>query len=89
LEENMPEALIGMGNIYIQQANYPAAIETLTQALQQVPTSPEAHYALANAYAQNGDVAQACETFQRFIDLNPPAAWQTEAQNAMSALGCE
>jgi len=89
LREGMPEALIGIGNVYLQQANYDAAIEALKQALNNAPKSPEANYALASAYAQSGDVETACETYQQFLDLNPPAIWKSQAEQAMMILGCE
>jgi len=88
LKENMPEALIGVGNVYIQQANYADAIEALQQAIEQVPDSPEAHYALGGAYAQSGDVENACEAYSQFLALNPPANWRTQGEQAMTILGC-
>ena len=88
LEENMTEALIGMGNVYLQQGDYAAAIEVLQQAIEQTPTSPEAHYALGSAYAQNGNIADACDTFSRFLELNPPSTWQAQAEQVMTALQC-
>ncbi|HET91818.1 MAG TPA: tetratricopeptide repeat protein [Chloroflexi bacterium] len=88
LKEGMPEALIGLGNVYIQQGEYDTAIETLQTAIETRPQSPEAHYALGEAYAQKGDMANACETFGQFMDLNPPQAWRTQAQQTMTMLGC-
>jgi tetratricopeptide (TPR) repeat protein len=88
LKENMPEALIGMGNVYIQQANYADAIETLQQAIEQTPDSPEAYYALGGAYAQSGDVESACEAYSKFLTLNPPANWRTMGEQTMATLGC-
>jgi tetratricopeptide (TPR) repeat protein len=88
LKENMPEALIGLGNIYIQQGNLGEAVEMLRQAIEQLPQSPEAHYALARAYAQQGDLAQACETYEKFLTLNAPSDWQMRAQEEMNTLGC-
>ena len=88
MRENMPEALIGIGNIHIQRQDFLAGSEVLKQALEGVPDSPEAHYALAQAYALNGDTTLACETYGRFIELSPPADWRTQATQAMSELGC-
>jgi tetratricopeptide (TPR) repeat protein len=88
LEENMPEALIGMGNVHIQQADYTAAIEVLQRATAQAPDSPQAYYALGEAYAQNGDTASACEAYSHFLTLDPPPTWRTQGEQAMTALGC-
>lgn len=86
--ENMPEALIGLGNIHMQQGEHAAAIEMLQQALELVPDSREAYYALGGAYAQSGDTERACETYSHFLTLDPPASWETQAEQAMTALGC-
>ena len=86
---DMPEALIGMGNIHIQRQDFEGAVETLKQALEEVPDSPEAHYALAQAYTLKGDEVLACQTYDRFIELNPPADWRTQAAQVMSELGCQ
>jgi len=89
LRENMPEALIGLGNIYLQQGDYDAAIQTLSQVIEVVPDSREAYYALGGAYAQSGDIDKACETYNEFLSLEPPAAWRTQAEQVMTSLGCE
>ncbi len=90
LREDMPEALIGLGNVRIQEGNYEAAVELLQQAIDLTTgLSPQAYYALGEAYAKSGDVDQACETYQSFLNLNPPQEWQARAKQTMSALGCE
>ena len=84
---DMPEALIGMGNVLIQQADYAAAIEALQRAIEQTP-APEAYYALGEAYARSGDTAGACEAYSRFLELDPPATWRAQGEQSMNALGC-
>jgi cytochrome c-type biogenesis protein CcmH/NrfG len=85
----MPEALIGLGNIYIQQGEYGTAIDALQQAVESLPDSREAYYALGSAYAQSGDIDEACETYQHFLTLDPPAEWRDQAEQMMVALACE
>lgn len=89
LRENMPEALIGLGNVLLQQGDHEAAIETLQRAIEFVPDSREAHYALAGAFAQSGSINAACETYDEFLSLDPPAAWRNQAEQTMAALGCD
>ena len=89
LRESMPEALIGLGNVRLQEGDYGEAVEMLEQAIESVPDSREAHYALAGALAQSGDAEGACETYERFLALDPPATWKTQAEQAMMSLGCE
>jgi tetratricopeptide (TPR) repeat protein len=85
----MPEALIGLGNIYIQQGDYETAIETLRQAIESVPESREAYYALGGAYAQSGNIDRACETYKHFLTLDPPANWRAQAEQTMASLACD
>jgi Flp pilus assembly protein TadD len=85
----MPEALIGMGNVYIQQADYAAAIQVLQRAVAQVPDAPEGYYALGEAYARNGDTPEACKSYGRFLELNPPQTWRAQGEQAITALGCQ
>jgi tetratricopeptide (TPR) repeat protein len=89
LREGMPEALIGLGNVYIQQRDYDTAIETLQQAVESVPDSREAYYGLGTAYAQVGNIDKACETYKHFLTLDPPANWRAQAEQTMAALACE
>jgi tetratricopeptide (TPR) repeat protein len=89
LREGMPEALVGLGNILIQQKDYDAAIEALQQAIASVPDSREAYYGLASAYAQSGNIDQACEAFKHFLTLDPPDNWRTQAEQTMAALACD
>ncbi|MGD2105959.1 MAG: tetratricopeptide repeat protein, partial [Anaerolineae bacterium] len=89
LRENMPEALIGLGNVHLQQGEYQVAIELLKKAIESVPDSREAHFALAGAFAQSGSIEDACETYSHFLSLDPPATWKTQAEQMMASLGCE
>jgi tetratricopeptide (TPR) repeat protein len=89
LREGMPEALIGLGNVHLQQGDYSAAVDVLQQVIESVPDSREAHYALAGAYAQSGNIDMACQTYKEFLSLDPPANWRTQAEQAMASLGCE
>jgi len=88
LKEGMPEALIGMANISMLRADFEAAIEALQQAIEQMPDSPEAYYALGGAFAQSSDTASACESYTHFLTLNPPQTWRDQVAAEMTALGC-
>lgn len=88
LKENMPQALVGLGNIYNQQANHAAAIQVLQQAIEQAPDLPEAYYALGEAYAMSGDVAKACETYGQFMEMDALPLWKDQGRQVMTALGC-
>jgi tetratricopeptide (TPR) repeat protein len=89
LKQGMPEALIGLGNVHIQQGDYEAATATLQQAIESLPDSREAYYALGGAYAQSGNIDKACETFKHFLTLDPPVNWRAQAEQTMAALACD
>ncbi len=89
LEEDMPQALIGMANVYLLRADYASAITALHKAIEQVPDSPEAYYALGGALAQSGDVEEACQTYTHFLSLDSPQEWQDQVTQEMVELGCQ
>lgn len=88
LEADMPEALIGMGRVYIEQGRYAEAVELLQRAVEQLPSSPEAHYALAEAYALNGEIERACETYARLLELTLPPELRSHVEQQMDASEC-
>ena len=88
LEPGMPEALIGLGNVYIQKGETDAAIEALTAATRAAPDSPHAHFALAEAHSRGGDPENACAHYQTFLGLEAPENWRAQARQAMSMLEC-
>ena len=79
---------MGLGNVYIQQGEYKAAIEILQRVLDKVPDSPETYFALGEAYARSGDVASACEAYGHFLELDSPPARKEMVGQAMIALSC-
>ncbi len=89
LREDMPEALIGLGYVSMQQMDYDDAIQKLSRAVEQAPNSPEAHFALADAYAQSGDKESACGAYETFMELEAPAAFRDQAQQRMEQLSCQ
>lgn len=87
LTPGKPEALVGIGNIYLLQNRLPEAIETLEQVVEDNPQMREALFALGRTYATAGEVSQAQATLQRFLDTNPPAVWAQQAQEILAQLG--
>ncbi len=87
LTPGKPEALVGIGNIYLLQNRLPEAIETLEQVVEDNPQMREALFALGRTYATAGDVPQAQATLQRFLDTDPPAVWAQQAQEILTQLG--
>ena len=69
-----------IGNFWMQRQNYSVAAETYRQWVKLEPESPEAHYKLATALYQMGQLEEATKTFEyarslyeRFITLDKQA----------------
>jgi tetratricopeptide (TPR) repeat protein len=59
-----------MGMIHVDQGKFDVGIQELQQALKDDPRSPDAHAALAEAYRQQGRIADAKNEFQTAMDLD-------------------
>jgi Tfp pilus assembly protein PilF len=62
---------INIGNFYLKQKNYAAAIERYLEALEYQPNSIRAFEALARAYEKNHEIAKAINTYKSLLDKNP------------------
>jgi tetratricopeptide (TPR) repeat protein len=62
---------INIGNFYLKQKNYAAAIERYLEATEYQIDSVRACEALARAYEKNGDITKAISTYKTFIEKNP------------------
>jgi tetratricopeptide (TPR) repeat protein len=62
---------INIGNYYLKQKNYAAAIERYREAIEYQPNSSRAYEALARAYEKNGDITKAIGAYKAFIEKNP------------------
>ncbi len=62
---------ISIGNHYLKQKNYIAAISRYLQALEYQPDSIQAHEVLGKAYEKNGDFTKALALYNKFINDNP------------------
>ncbi len=87
LAPSKPEALVGLGNVYLLQNRLPDAIAILEQAAAENPSMLEALFGLGRAYAIAGNNAAAQETLQAFLALNPPEVWAEQAREILTMLG--
>jgi Tfp pilus assembly protein PilF len=62
---------ISIGNFYLKQKNYAAAIDRYLEAIEYQPNSIRAYEALARAYEKNGEITKARNTYKTFLDKNP------------------
>jgi tetratricopeptide (TPR) repeat protein len=62
---------INVGNYYLKQKNYFAAIQRYLAAVEYQPDSVPAYEALGRAYEKNGDISKALEIYKKFLEENP------------------
>lgn len=62
---------VELGMAYLEEANVPAAIDTLSKAVEQAPRDAAAHAALAIAYQRGGQRELAARHFVHAIALDP------------------
>jgi Flp pilus assembly protein TadD len=61
---------------FIENSQYPQAIEAMRGALERDPDDPLAHYGLASAFSANGQEREALDEYRKACALNPKsAAW--------------
>ncbi|MBT1701719.1 tetratricopeptide repeat protein [Chryseosolibacter indicus] len=70
-EDCIADCFCNLGIIDSQEGNYPKAIDSFTQALKHNPRHYEAHYNLANLYAEVGNYALAKLHYEIAIELEP------------------
>jgi len=87
LAPGKPEALVGLGTLYLSQNKIAEATTLLEQAVQANPQMREALFYLGLAYYSKGDSASAKETLQKFLDTQPPEQWAKEARDILAQLG--
>jgi tetratricopeptide (TPR) repeat protein len=62
---------ISIGNFYLKQKNYDAAIERYLEAIEYQPSSIRAYEALAQVYEKKGEIAKAIGAYKTFLEKNP------------------
>jgi Tfp pilus assembly protein PilF len=77
---------INIGNYYLKQKNYAAAIERYLEALEYQPNSIRAYEALARAYEKNGEITKALSTYKTFLDKNPDSPGSSDFRIKLAKL---
>ena len=62
---------VNIGNYYLKQKNYAAAIQRFTEAIEYQADLPKAYEGLAMAYERNGQIHKSVETYKGFLEKNP------------------
>ncbi|MCZ6676130.1 MAG: tetratricopeptide repeat protein [Candidatus Poribacteria bacterium] len=87
LEPNHVPTLINYGNTLFNLDRLGAATEQFELVLQLEPKDFTANYNLALMYEYTGKKQQAINRWKKFLKLNPPAEWKSEAENHLRQLG--
>ena len=77
---------INIGNYYLKQKNYAAAIGRYLEAIGYQSNSIQAYEALAQAYEKKGDITKAVSTYKTFIEKNPTSSAVPECRSRIDKL---
>jgi tetratricopeptide (TPR) repeat protein len=77
LQPTLAAARYGLGNALALEDNFAGALEHFNCAAEQIPTSPECHFARAFAHGKLGGHEDAIAAYRRAVQLRPhfAAAW--------------
>jgi tetratricopeptide (TPR) repeat protein len=77
---------VNIGNYYLKQKNYAAAILRFLEAIEyQVDLIP-AYDGLARAYERNGDIPKAINAYKGFLEKNPDSPKASEFRTRVAKL---
>jgi tetratricopeptide (TPR) repeat protein len=62
---------VNIGNYYLKQKNYSAAIQRFNEAIEYQADLIPAYEGLAQAYEKNGQILKAVETYKGFLEKYP------------------
>ena len=62
---------VNIGNYYLKQKNYAAAIQRFLEAIEYQPDLIAAYEGLSQAYEKKGQILKAVETYKGFLEKNP------------------
>jgi tetratricopeptide (TPR) repeat protein len=77
---------VNIGNFYLKQKNYAAAIERYLEAIEYQPNSIRAFEALARAYEKNGEITKAISIYKAFLEKNPDSPGSSDFRIRLAKL---
>jgi tetratricopeptide (TPR) repeat protein len=86
LDDELSPAYIGLGNIYLLYEDFELALDMLNQAITLSPNSPEAYFALGQAYISLNNVTQARAAWEHVLSLNPAPPWREQTEQMLKSL---
>jgi tetratricopeptide (TPR) repeat protein len=80
LDPKLGLAYLQLGILDSEQKDFPQAISAYRQAIEVTPDLPEAHYRLAQAYKQAGEIAKAHTELQLYEQISKEKMQEIERQ---------
>ena len=87
LDARDPGALTALGYVRLHQGRFEEAIATLRDVAQRDPSASNAHYGLAQVYAQTGNAAESERHLREFVRLVPRSYEAWRARERLAAAG--
>jgi tetratricopeptide (TPR) repeat protein len=87
LDARDPGALTTLGYVRLHQGRFDEAIATLRDVAQRDPAASNAHYGLAQVYAQTGNAAESERHLREFVRLVPRSYEAWRARERLAAAG--
>jgi len=87
LEPNHVETLLNYGNALFNLDRLGGATEQFELVLQLEAENLSANFNLALMYQYRDKKEQAIDRWKKFLELNPPAEWKTQAEQSLRQLG--
>ncbi|MBN1567702.1 MAG: tetratricopeptide repeat protein [Acidobacteria bacterium] len=82
----LAEQNVNIGNYYLKQKNYDAAIKRFLEAIAYQADLVPAYEGLARAYEKNGDILKAINAYRGFINKNPDSPKASDFQKKIEKL---
>jgi tetratricopeptide (TPR) repeat protein len=77
---------VNIGNYYLKQQNYAAAIQRFLEAIEYQVDLLQAYEGLAQAYEKNGQIPKAIDAFKGFLEKNPDSPKAKQFQSKLAKL---
>lgn len=82
----LAEQYITIGNFYLKQQNYAAAIQRFREAIEYKKDSVQAYDGLVRAYEKNGELFKAIDACKSFLEANPDSSKASEFRKKLAKL---
>lgn len=77
---------VNIGNYYLKQRNYSAAIQRFREAIEYQADLIPAYEGLAQAYEKNGQISKAVETYKGFLEKYPDSPQVRQFRSRLAKL---